>query len=244
MASTVNRANINSSYEAFNFDEWVLKILSPAPDMSVLDIGFGGGKQIKLIMDKVLPAGKLCGIDLSAECVSNIIKFLNQYDDSHVNIIQGSMDDAPSLFAREKFDLIFSVYAFYYSSDMVKLLLRLSEMLVSGGRICIFGYGHKSNEQIIKIINTTGRDNLPAYKDFISEEHIQKASKLFSSVKTERLNNIIRIPSKDKVQSWLRSSGLYYDGLFKAIDAAIDSCIRSKGAFELTKETLCVTFIK
>jgi len=244
MASTVNRANINSSYEAFNFDEWVLKILSPGPGMSVLDIGFGGGKQIKLIMDKILPAGKLCGIDLSAECVSNTLKLFNQCDDSHVKIMQGSMDDAPSLFSREKFDLIFSVYAFYYSSDMVKLLMRLNKLLVNGGRICIFGYGHKSNEQIIKIMNGTGHDNVPAYKDFISAEQIQKASKSFSSVKTERLHNIIRIPGKDKVQSWLRSSELYYDGLFKAIDAAIDNDIRSKGAFELTKETLCVTFIK
>lgn len=242
-AGTVTRENANASYEEHDFDEWVSLRLAAKPGMTLLDLGFGGGKQIRLLRDAILPGGKLYGVDLSADCVRHMRRFLAEQHIDHIEVLLGSMDDAPALVSGTGFDLIYSVYAFYYSADMVKLLFRLEKLLKPGGKICILGYGTRSNEQLIALINQTGGDAKP-YSDFIALEQIERAAPLFSNIKCERLLNTTRFPNKREVMSWLASSELNDPRLTEAIGSAITDVITSTGVFMMTKETVCVTFTK
>ena len=133
------RLEANRRSQKIDFKEWSLKILSPEEGDKVLEIGCGTGAQTIPVSRKIGERGSLTFVDLSAQSVATVSEKLGSSTTQRG--IVGSMDDIDDLLDLNigKFDLIYSVYAMYYSKEPKRLLDSLLNRLSPDGRLCILG---------------------------------------------------------------------------------------------------------
>lgn len=139
-ASSLNaRLEANKRSQRIDFKEWSVKTLSPMEGEKVLEIGCGTGSQTIPVAQKIGKSGSLTYIDLSAESVALVNEKLGGAVTQRG--IVGNMDEIDDLLKPDdgKFDLIYSVYAMYYSKKPKPLLESLFKRLSSIGRLCIIG---------------------------------------------------------------------------------------------------------
>ena len=133
------RLEANRRSQKIDFKEWSVKILSPEEGDKVLEIGCGTGAQTIPVSRKIGERGSLTFVDLSAQSVATVSEKLGSSTTQRG--IVGSMDDIDDLLDLNigKFDLIYSVYAMYYSKEPKRLLDSLLNRLSPDGRLCILG---------------------------------------------------------------------------------------------------------
>ena len=108
----VNMINIGHSPMA----EWGLKHIKINKNDISLDVGCGGGANIKKLLEKS-PKGKVFGIDYSEVSVRKSKK-VNKFavERKHCEILQGNVQELP--FANETFDLATAFETIYFWSDI------------------------------------------------------------------------------------------------------------------------------
>lgn len=237
-AGLVVRENVNKNNEKYDFTNWVLNILQPSAGMTVLDIGCGTGKQIFPIAEKILPNGCVYGLDISIEALEKLKKKCKDLSYKHIKTFCHDIDGTDIIFDKYRFDVIYSVYAFYYSKNMLTLLEKIKKLLSSSGKIVLFGPGANSNRELIKIINEVSKDHVNYYRDFLSmEEVIPK----FKDVHIEKLENVVSFIDINDFINWFGTSELnkveYQDKVLKVIK----NIIRNQEVFRLTKETISIS---
>jgi ubiquinone/menaquinone biosynthesis C-methylase UbiE len=133
------RLDANKLSQKIDFKEWSVNTLSPKEGDKVLEIGCGTGSQTKPVAEIIGDRGSLTFVDLSAQSVATVRKKLGSL--TTYRGIVGNMDEIDNLLVSDKtkFDLIFSVYALYYSNRPERLLESLFNRLSSEGRLCIIG---------------------------------------------------------------------------------------------------------
>ena len=184
----VSRERVNRENEKHNFTDWVLKIMQPRGGMEILDIGCGTGKQIHAIAEKVLPNGFIYGLDTSKEALSILDSRVEKLGFKHVKTFCNDIDETDHVFKSYKFDLVYSVYAFYYSRNMVKLIEKLLSNLKISGRIILFGPGRRSNKELRLIINDIGKKKLDVNTDFLT---LNELIFLGKTTRLERFDNVV-----------------------------------------------------
>lgn len=133
------RLEANKRSQRIDFKEWSVKTLSPKEGEKVLEIGCGTGSQTIPVAQKIGKSGSLTYIDVSAESVAVVDKKLGGSVSKRG--IVGNMDDIDVLLPPDdrEFDLIYSIYALYYSENPKLLLESLFDRLSATGRLCILG---------------------------------------------------------------------------------------------------------
>ena len=123
---------------------WGLKHLNISEDDTILDIGCGGGINIKRMAEN---AKKVYGVDYSLESV-NLSKEVNEdyICEGKVEILHGDVQKLP--FEDETFDIITAFETVYFWPNIEKCFGEVKRVLKSGG---IFLIGMESN----------GSDNIP-----------------------------------------------------------------------------------
>lgn len=121
--------------------EWGLAQVPIERDWTILDVGCGGGMAIHK-MARMLPAGKVCGVDFSEENVRQARrtnKDLLQV--GRVEIREGVVSSLP--YPDGSFDLVVAIDSHYYWPDLPSDLHEVNRVLRPGGKVAIVGEGYR-----------------------------------------------------------------------------------------------------
>jgi SAM-dependent methyltransferase len=106
-----------------SFAQFVLDILNPREDDSVLDIGCGLGAQLIPVAERVR---RIVGLDVSAEMVAALRSRIEQQPKAE--IVERDMDDLPDGIGG-RFTLAYAVYSLYYSRDPGRVVKNVAGLL-------------------------------------------------------------------------------------------------------------------
>lgn len=242
------RVNINTNYGSNNLKEWVPNQLGLKRGEKVLDIGCGSGTHIRDVANIIKDENCCFGIDYDKDMISTSIELSKNIKPS-IKFHTMSMDDIDStnVFSKGFFDLIYSVYAFYYTKDENKLLDSLKTKLKPDGRISIIGPHSDNNkdwwvflEQFIKI-----DENYTTYTNTEFMKNIENYAKNnFKEVTITEFVNKITIPSIDIFYQYWKSN-IYYDPIYDSkFEYYAKKHFDKFSTFEYTKKAALITMKK
>jgi ubiquinone/menaquinone biosynthesis C-methylase UbiE len=124
---------MNESHEKIS--DWCIDHLDINEEDIILDIGCGGGVNIK-IFSEMAPNGKIYGLDYSELAVLKSCQ-VNQLaiDKRKVEIIQGSVSQLP--FEDETFDIVTAFQTVYFWPNFIEDLKEVNRVLKPNGSILI-----------------------------------------------------------------------------------------------------------
>ena len=125
---------------------WGLKYLNIKSDDVILDVGCGGGINIKRMAQD---AKKVYGIDYSIESV-NLSKEVNEklIDEGKVEIMKGNVKDLP--FEDNTFDIVTAFETVYFWPDIEKCFGEVKRVLKPGGMFLIGMETNGSDNWVMK----------------------------------------------------------------------------------------------
>ncbi|WP_420968330.1 class I SAM-dependent methyltransferase [Bradyrhizobium sp. B120] len=114
---------------------WVTDLLEVEPDENVLEVGFGPGVVIQRL-SKLVPAGRVAGIDASQEMVEQA-RARNEaaIQDGHVELRLGSAESLP--FDEDSFDRALAINSMQVWPDGAAGLREIRRVMKQGGRIAL-----------------------------------------------------------------------------------------------------------
>lgn len=219
MDSTNNvttRIDINTKFGNNNLRDWIPQHLELKQGEKVLDIGCGVGNHLRDIAKIVTAENSCFGIDYDKEMIYKAIEQSKGFSPS-IKFMVMNMDDIgkSNVFDDSYFDLVYSVYAFYYSKNEFAALDNIKRKLKPDGRISIIGPHSNNNkkwwdflEQFMEIPDSI----IHANEDFMKgiEEY---AKSNFKEVTTSEFVNDITIPTIDELRLYWKSN-IYYNAKF------------------------------
>lgn len=113
---------------------WGLDQVTFRNDMTMLDIGCGGGATLKQLL-KRSPGGKVYGIDISDESVAKAKRVNKQHLGSQVFVEQGSAHSLP--WDNRSFDVVTAVETVYFWPDLPRCFQEVKRVLKPGGQFAI-----------------------------------------------------------------------------------------------------------
>jgi ubiquinone/menaquinone biosynthesis C-methylase UbiE len=240
-----NRALINASKAKYDMEEWMLGMLPPLHGLRVLDLGCGIGKQVFRLAPLVSDEGRILGVDLSQDAVRAVNQRAKTEELSSVEAQQMALDDCLSNLAGQRFDLIVSSYAIYYSQDIVALLKGLQSLLTDQGVVFCCGPGRGTNIEIDDIVNNfvhSPSEQLKPIDDFLDSNQIQEIAAANSQFQVSRLENQILFDSADSVLSWWKNHNSFIPSVAASVEEHVRAHFENNSTFTLTKNVLGVRF--
>lgn len=141
---------------------WTISLLDLKPADQILEIGFGAGKAIELVVAQA-SNGHISGIDLSQEMVSAASRRnAHAIKAGHVALYHGDLTTLP--FADNQFDKVFSIQTFYFWPDPPRAIAEIYRVLKPGAMIVVTLSTGK--------IDTTEATGLERYQLILEEQII------------------------------------------------------------------------
>lgn len=114
--------------------KWGLSQYEWKPDTAALDIGCGGGMNVKRMLE-LSPQGKAAGIDISDESVKKSKQINRESLGERCSIRKGSADAIP--FKDEKFDVVTAFETIYFWQNIPKCFQEVQRVLKPGGTFMV-----------------------------------------------------------------------------------------------------------
>ncbi len=114
-----------------------LNLLGDVTGMKLLDIGCGSGHSLQYMDSR--GAAELWGVDLSKTQIETAKELLMDTK-AHVHLFESPMEDNPGL-PHAYFDIVYSIYALGWTSDLHQTLTNVHSYLKPGG-IFVFSWEH------------------------------------------------------------------------------------------------------
>ncbi len=125
--------------------KWGISHFSIEPNYYILDIGCGGGGNIKYFA-KTVTDGKIFGIDYSETAVDISMKVNKKYIEiGTVEIYQGSVSSLP--FKDNYFNLVTGFETSYFWPDLIKDLQEIYRILRPNGHLILTNEGYICNNE-------------------------------------------------------------------------------------------------
>lgn len=126
-----------------------LSFIEIGPHYNCLDIGCGGGRNIKEISKKNCN-GIVAGIDISSLAI-NLSKKVNKASMHKLDLKEGNVDDIP--FNDNSFDVITAFETIYFWPDITKCFKEVYRVLKPSGKFAILCQISDPREKIVKKIS-------------------------------------------------------------------------------------------
>ena len=110
--------------------KWGLGLHDWKPDAATLDIGCGGGMNLKRLLERC-PQGKAYGVDISALCVNRSRALNRDALGPRCLVKQGSADDIP--YPSSMFDAVTAFETLYFWPDLPRAFAEILRVLKPGG---------------------------------------------------------------------------------------------------------------
>lgn len=123
-----------------------LNLFGDVTNLKVLEIGCGSGHSLKYMDER--HAGELWGLDLSTKQVDTA-KILLENCTFPVRLFESAMEDDLGL-PHDYFDIIFSIFALGWTTDLDKTLSNVNKYLKQGG-LFIFSWEHPLYNRVDKL---------------------------------------------------------------------------------------------
>jgi len=243
------KARLSSNKNSLkDFDEWCLQQFPPLSlRAKVLDLGCGNGKQLHLFSRIFSNKSYFSGLDLSQESLDEI---KNTYQSPpQVSLIQGSFDelDQHSEFAPMQFDLIYAVYALYYTKNLKKVIKDVYERLKPEGIFWVIGPDSGTNDEFLKILRPL--HEVEPFMDYVFDQFMPEVIDLgteagFTEIKPSILKNKVFFSDAESFMHYLRHSLFYRKGHDEAIRKEVEEVVKREGRFTVSKNVLSLQLKK
>ena len=155
--------------------EQVIEVLDVRPDDKVLEVGFGPGVAIQLLLHRV-PAGSVAGVDQSQEMVRQAAaRNADALRSRRVDLRYGSVERLP--FANETFDKALAINSMQAWPDAHAGLQEIRRVLKRGGNIAL-GFTVNSDQPKAGIAESLAAEGF-------TQARIVDRSKLFCAIATK-----------------------------------------------------------
>ena len=160
---------------------------------------------------------------------------------NNVKLILGNMDNLDSLVNSEKFDLVSSCFALYYSKDLPLLIQKIKKVLVPGGRLFVCGPIEGNNTELIKFhsqIPHAKKQNLPF---IMSEKILPELKNQFKTISKDIFVNPLSFPSSNSLIDYWKAYALYESHIEEEFIKKVKLHFSKNNVFVTTKKILGVT---
>lgn len=165
--------------------EWGFTHLKIAENDICLDIGCGGGANVKRLLNKA-PNGKVTGIDYSEVSVEKSKKVNKaEIENDRCEIIHGNAAELP--FKDETFDVVTAFETIYFWPDIDRSFKQVHRVLKSGGTFMICNEVNGENQKDEKW--TTIVDGMKIYTAEQIEEFLKQAG--FTDIETDKDKSLL-----------------------------------------------------
>jgi Methylase involved in ubiquinone/menaquinone biosynthesis len=183
--------------------EDTLKLFGDLNDKKILDIGCGSGHS--LLYNARIGAEELWGLDLSTRQIENARRLLAQNDLS-ANLFASPMEENPGI-PTDYFDVVYSIYAFGWTTDLRKSVSLVHSYLKSSG-VFIFSW----DNPLMQCINAED-GKYTIFRSYLEEATIDLEKGLQSmTIKNWKLSSYV---------NELSSAGFKIDKLIEETDKDI-----------------------
>lgn len=183
---------------------------------NILDIGCGDGR-ITAQIAKVVPNGKVIGIDSSKEMINYARKTFSTGDNANLKFV---VMDAESIQLSEKCDLAFSNAALHWVENHKKVLDGVANVLKPNGRLIISCGGKGNAVDVLKIVNALADsakwknyfpENFNPYHFYGTDEYAVWLKETgFSYSNLELVPKDMQHKNIDEFVAWIRTTWLPY----------------------------------
>ena len=161
---------------------WGFKHISVEADAVSLDVGCGGGMNIKKLLEKS-PEGYVKGIDYSEASVAKSEKINKKaIEEGRCEVIQGNVMELP--FEEATFDLVTAFETIYFWPDIVKEFRQIYRVLKEDGKFMICNESNGENPKDAKWIDKI--DGMRIYNEPKIREALMAAG--FKKIKVDSNN--------------------------------------------------------
>ena len=188
------------------------------PGETVLDLGSGGGIDVLLTAQRVGPAGKAYGLDMTDEMLALANENKRKAGAENVEFLRGEIENIP--LPDNSVDVIISNCVINLSADKPRVLREAFRVLKPGGRLAVSDVirrGSEVPEEIARSVELwvgciAGALHEDEYKQFLADAG-------FTNVDIEPT----RIYRLDDAKAFLADAGIGFDTIPKEVDGAFMS---------------------
>lgn len=145
--------------------KWAFTQLEVPDNSSVLDIGCGGGMNIKRLLKKC-PKGHVFGVDISEESVRKSIAVNKKFMGKRCRIVQGSVEKLP--FKDEVLDMATAFETVYFWPDLSLNFKEVYRVLKPQGRFAVIndpGDPDKHWEDVIPGMKAYSKEDIAVFME-------------------------------------------------------------------------------
>lgn len=163
---------MNRSHE--QLAQWVCNQIAVDSDDYILDIGCGGGVNVRRFAQQVSDEGKVVGIDYSEVSVEKTSKLNSELiEEGKVEVVEGSVSEMP--FDDGTFDLATGFETIYFWPDFINDLKEVCRVLKKDGVVCFGNEARHEDGEMDKYDDLVELLDMKIYTDDVLEKSLEIA---------------------------------------------------------------------
>jgi len=155
----LKRIDIHSQYGSRNIDDWMLEIIQLKPEMKILDVGCGAGKQCFSYHQFLKGKADITGGDLNLELLDQA-KLENQKRGTGMNFIELDFNKRFPV-EDNQYDFESCCFAIYYAEDIPFTIKEMHRVLKPGGRLFSSGPMPENKQFFYDVIREATKKQIP-----------------------------------------------------------------------------------